>query len=175
MRGLIPPEDRNRFERLISEVEQAVWDAESVTADLARLVAIAITEAPLAPPATVELTDVVAAALRRVDALLASRGVLVDIEAAPAVFVMGDRARLTHLLETALSVAASAARPRAHVRLRYGAADGVAILFHLAPYRARDPRVTIVDALARAQHVQVECDGDALTLRLPAVIGATSV
>src|SRR5688572_18851292 len=98
MRALVPTEDRTRFERLISEVEQAVAETESVTADLARLIAIDVTEAPLLPTSPVELTDIVAGALRGVDALLASRGILVDIKATPAVFALGNRDRLEHLI-----------------------------------------------------------------------------
>lgn len=175
MRGLIPPEDRFRFEGLISDVEHAVWDLEGVTADLARLTAIGITEAPLQHSVPVELTDVVAGALRGVDALLASRRVLVEVEAAPAVFAMGDRDRLEHLLATALSIAASAARPHTHARLRYGSADASTVFCHLTPYRAGDPRATIVEALARSQNVRLEAGEESLTMRLPAAVSAASL
>jgi hypothetical protein len=174
MRGLVPMEDRFRFERLVSEVEQAVWDNESVTADLARLLAIAITEGPIRPPAPVELTDVVASALRGVDALLASRGVLVDIDAPPALFALGDGDRLEHLLATALAISACAARPRTHARLRY-ALDGDAVVLSLAPYRVADPRGAIVEALARSQRCEVSCADEAFTMRLPAVVSTASV
>ena len=174
MRALVPPEDRIRFERLISEVEQAIWDTESVTADLARLIAIDLTEAPLRPCVPVELTDVVASALRGLDPLLSSRSIHIDIEASPAVFAMGDRERLEHLVAAALSIAAFAARPRTRARLRYGLSDTATAYFHLTPYRPRDPRVTIVEALARSQQVQLEAVDETLTMRLPAAVGAAS-
>ena len=175
MRALVPPEDRLRFERLIAELEQAVGDSESVTADLARLLAIAITEAPVHPTTPVELTDVVTAALRAVDTLLVSRDVVVDIEAQPAVFAMGDRDRLEQLIATALSICAYAAPPGTRARLSYGVMAPDAVVLSLTPYRAGDPRRSIVEALARAQRLQVAYDDVALTVRLPAPVGAASV
>jgi signal transduction histidine kinase len=174
MRALIPGEDRFRFERLISDVEHAVWETESVTADLARLLAIGITEA-LPPRVPVELTDLVAAALRLLDPLLASRGIVVNVEAAAAVFAMGDRERLEHLLSTALAIAAHAAPSRSQVRLRYGLLDTATVFLVLSPYRPRDPRATIVDALARAQQVELRADEETVSMRMPAAVGAASV
>jgi len=174
MRGLIPGEDRFRFERLISEVEHAVGDAEGVAADLARLIAIGVTEAPLPPAVPVELTDLVAAALRGLDPLFASRDIFVNIEAAPAVFAMGDRERLKQLLSTALAIAGAAAPPRTQVRVRYGLLDTATVFLALSPYRPHDPRVSIVDALARAQHVELRADDETLSMRLSAAVGAAS-
>lgn len=175
MRALVPSEDRPRFERLIAEVEQAISDTETVSADLARLIAIDLTEAPLRPAVPVELTDVVAAALRSVDALLSSRAIRVEVEAPPAAFAMGDRDRLEHLITVALSIAASAARPDTAARLRYGPSNNATAYFQLTPYSARDPRVTIVEALARSQNIQLEAVDGALHMRLPAALGATAV
>lgn len=174
MRALVPSEDRPRFERLISEVEQAIWDTETVSADLARLIAIDLTEAPLRAAVPVELTDVVAAALRSVDALLSSRVIRVDVEAPPAAFAMGDRDRLEHLIAVALSIAASAARPRTAARLRYGPSSNATAYVELTPYSTTDPRVTIIEALARSQNIQLEAVDGALHMRLPAALGAAS-
>lgn len=166
MRGLLAGEDRDRFERLVADVEQAVWEIEGVTADLARLLAAEGLIAPVAvASAPVQFTDVLAGALRGLDALFASRSVLVDIDTPPAVLVFGDRGRLEHLMATALTIAAAVTPNRGHVQLRYQLDGTLAV--RLSPYRSRDPRGTIVEALARSQGIQVEASEDALALWLP--------
>ena len=173
MRGLLCAEDRPRFERLIADVEQAVWDTEGVTADLARLVAAGILDAPRHPAGPVELTDVVAGALRAVDTLLASRAVLIDVDAPRPVFVMADRERLEHLVATALAIAASTVPARGHGRLQWTPQDAETISFRLCPYRSRDPRTVIVEALARSQGIPLTATDDSLTLLLPAAVVAS--
>jgi hypothetical protein len=172
MRALFAGEDRIRFERLVADVEQAVWDMESVNLDLARLVAAGGLVPPTADPVPVELTDVVASSLRNVDVVLASRGVLIDIVAPPAVFVLGERDRLEQLLSTAIVVAASAVPRRGHAALRYGPRDAHTIDFSLSPYRTRDPRVVIVEALAQSQRIAFSATDDGLTMTLQAALEA---
>lgn len=174
MRALIPTEDYQRFERLIGEVEHSIADTETIAADLARVIAITLTEQPLRPSVPLELTDVAAAALRSVDALLRSRGVAVQLDAAsPAIFATGDRERLVQLIALALSIGATASRAPHQVHLRYGLFEGSAF-FEITPYASHDPRVTIVEALARSQNAQLDATNAALTMRLPAAMGAAS-
>jgi hypothetical protein len=171
MRAFLTGEDRTRFEQLVADVEQAVWEGEGVTADLARVIANGIGEAMPAPLQPLELTDVIAGALRGIDSVLASRAVTVDIDAAPAVFVLGDAERLEHLFAVALAIAASAVPARGCARICYGTTpEGVAVT--IAPYRNRDPRTVIVAALAQSQGAAVEGDDAALTLRLNAAVAA---
>jgi hypothetical protein len=173
MRAFLAGEDRTRFEQLVADVEQAVWEVEGVTADLARVIASGIGEAPSAPLQPVELTDVIAGALRGIDNALASRGVIVDIDAAPAVFVLGDADRLEHLFAVALAIAASAVPARGRACIRYGPTpDGVSVT--IAPYRNRDPRTVIVAALAQSQGAAVAGEETALTLRLNAAMAASA-
>src|SRR5688572_4811874 len=98
MRALLADADRSRFERLLADIEQAVWDMEGVTADLARTVAAGCLDAPVRPTAAVELTDIVSGALRAVQALLASRGIVMEVAAPRPVFVVADRERLEHMV-----------------------------------------------------------------------------
>ena len=173
MRALLAGEDRVRFERLVADVEQAVWDSETINLELARLVAAGLAaNAAAQDAAPIELTDIVTGALRNIDAALASRAVLIDIVAPPAVFVVGDRDRLEQLFSTALMIAASAVPQRGHAALRYGPRDGRTVDFSIAPYRTRDPRAVIVDALARSEHVQVTASDDRLALVLQAAAEA---
>lgn len=172
MRALLTGEDRLRFERLVADVEHAVWDMESVNLDLARLVAAGVLVPPVAEPMPVELTDVVASALRNVDAVLASRAVLVDIVAPPAVFVLGERERLEQLLSTAIVVAAAAVPQRGHAALRYGPRDARTVNCSISPYRVRDPRAVIVNALAQSQGIQLAATDDAVMLTLHAAVEA---
>ena len=172
MRALLAGEDRIRFERLVADVEQAVWDMESVNLDLARLVAAGVLVPPTTDPVPVELTDVVASALRNVDAVLASRGVLIDIVAPPAVFVLGERERLEQLVSTAMVVAASAIPQRGHAALKYGPRDAHTVDFTIAPYRVRDPRCVIVEALARSQRIQLSATDHGVTMMLQAAVEA---
>lgn len=172
MRALFAGEDRIRFERLVSEVEQAVWDTESVSLDLARLVSSGVAADDTPASAPVDLADVIAAALRNADAVLASRGVLIDIVAPPAVFVLGNREHLEPLFSTALVIAASTVAPRGHAALRYGPRDARSVDLSIVPFRTADPRALIVDALARAQHIQLATTDDVLTMVLPAAAEA---
>lgn len=172
MRALLAGEDRIRFERLVAEVEQAVWETESVSLDLARLVVTGVTPTDIPPQGPVDLTDVVSGALRNIDAVLASRGVLIDIIAPPSVFVVGDRERLEQLFSTALVIAASCVAQRGHASLRYGPRDARTVDLSIAPYRTRDPRAVIVDALARSQNVQATATDDGLALVLLAAAEA---
>ena len=172
MRALLGGEDRLRYEQLVAEVEQAVWEMESVTADLARVIATGIGDALPRPAGPVELSDVVAAALRGVGDALVSRGLTVDVAAAPAVLALGDRERLEHLLAVALSVAASAAQPGGGARVAC-AASGGSVDVTICPYRARDPRTVIVAALAHSQGAVMQSDDSALILRLHAAVSAS--
>ena len=172
MRALLTGEDRIRFERLVADVEHAVWDMESVNLDLARLVAAGVLVPPTADPVPVELTDVVASALRNVDAVLASRGILIDIVAPPAVFVLGERDRLEQLFSTAIVVAASAVPQRGHAALKYGPRNTGTVEFSIAPYRTRDPRAVIVDALAQSQRIRLSATDHGVTMMLQAAIEA---
>lgn len=169
MRALLAGEDRIRFERLVTEVEQAVWDTESVSLDLARLVVSGVVGAEAPRPVPVDLTDVIAAALRNADAVLASRGVLFDIVAPPGVFVLGNRERLEQLFSTMFVIAASTVAHDGHAALRYGPRDPRTVDLSIAPYRTRDPRTAIVDALAQSQHIELAATDDALMMMLPAV------
>jgi hypothetical protein len=172
MRALLAGEDRLRFERLVADVEQAVWEMESVTLDLAQLVAADVTASPDLQP--IELTGVVSGALRNIDGALASRGVLIDIVAPPAVFVLGEPERLEQLLSVALVVSAAAVSPRGHAALRYGPRDGRVVDCSIAPYRARDPRAVIVDALARALGIRLSATDHSLSLAMQAPVDVAS-
>jgi hypothetical protein len=170
MRALLAGEDRIRFERLVTEVEQAVWETETVSLDLARLAASGVTAADIPAPVPVDLTDVIAVALRNADAVLASRGVLFDIVAPPGVFVLGNRERLEQLFSTMFVIAASTVAAPGHAALRYGPRDARTIDLSIAPYRTRDPRTLIVDALARSQQIQLAATDDALMMLLLAAV-----
>jgi hypothetical protein len=171
MRALLAGDDRARFEQLIADVEQAIWDSEDVTSELARVIATGIGDALPAPSQPVELTGVVAAALRGIDDVLASRAVTIDVDAPPAVFAMGNPERLEHLFAIALAIAASAVPARGRARVSYGLTpEGVDVT--IAPYRARDPRTVIVAALAQSQGAVAHGDDARLVLQLSAAVAS---
>lgn len=168
MRALLAGEDRVRFERLVAEVEQAVWEMEGVTVELARLVAAAVLDGAPQPPAAVELTGIITAALRELDGMFASRSIGIDVDASQPVFVMADAERLEHLVAAALTIAAAATPANGRVQLRFARARDGVVGLEVTPYRCRDPRASIVDALARTMGVQIAGTDVRLAMQLQA-------
>jgi hypothetical protein len=165
MRALLTGMDRARFEQLVAGLEQAVWEMEDITADLARSVATGIGEALPTPGEPLDLTGIMAAALRNVEDALASRAVTVSVDAAPAIFTIGNRDRLEHLFTVALAIAASAVPPGGRIRLACRTSSE-RVDVSIEPYRARDPRTIIVAALAQSQGADVHGTDSAMTLQL---------
>jgi hypothetical protein len=166
MRALLAGEDRVRFERLVSEVEQAVWEIDTINGDLAHLVAAGV--AVPRTPQIIELTDLVTTALRHIDAVLASRSVLIDLVAPPALFVNADRDRLERLVSTALVVSASAVAPHGHIAIRCRPRDARTIELSIAPYCTRDPRAVIVGALAQSLEIALSATDVGVSLVMSA-------